>query len=102
MTDNKILWVHSALEDLINIKTYIEKSSPKYAKIQIKRLIQKVSLLKKNIRAGSSLENFNDKEVRYLILGNYKIIYLVYSIKEAHILRGWHTSRDFNSIRDLK
>lgn len=101
MKNNKIKWIISALEDLRSIKAYIGKTSPKYAKLQGERIVQKVRILKENLRAGSPLEDVEDKEVRYLVTGSYKIIYLVVSDEEVHIIRVWHTARDFNVDSDI-
>lgn len=73
MKNNKIKWILSALEDLRDIKTFIGKTSPKYAKIQVARIVEKVGSLKQNLRTGSLVEDVEDKEVRYLVMGSYKI-----------------------------
>jgi len=89
-----IIWTDRALKDLEDIGDYISKDSIVYARNFVSKLFKSPVLLKKMPRAGRIVPELNREDVRELIRGNYRIVYI---IKESsiEILTVHHSSREF-------
>ena len=73
-----VLWSDSAIEELQEIFEYYNISaSYKVASKITNSIIDKTLLLEKNPRIGQveELLNYKQREIRYLVYGNYKIVY---------------------------
>ncbi|MDQ3394358.1 MAG: type II toxin-antitoxin system RelE/ParE family toxin [Bacteroidota bacterium] len=76
----KIEWSVLAENQLRSIyEYYYLKTSPSIAKISTNKIIEKVSILKKNPYVGQKEELLIDypEDFHYLVEGNYKIIYWI-------------------------
>jgi len=74
----KVLWTETALNQLEDIFEYYKsKVSVKTAKMVVKKLVQKTILLQKSPNIGRIEELLEDRkyEYRFIVEGNYKIIY---------------------------
>ena len=75
-----VLWSDSAISDLQDIHDYyLAKASLKVAQRIVNSLVDKSELLSKNPRIGQTEELLKHKkeEIRYLVEGNYKIVYVI-------------------------
>lgn len=75
-----VLWSDSAISDLQDIHDYyLAKASLKVAKRIVNSLVDKSELLSKNPRIGQTedLLKYKKEEIRYLVEGNYKIVYVI-------------------------
>ena len=72
----RINWTLQAKDDLKNIADYISKDSVIYAKRQVIKIRKKTEILKTQIRIGKIVPEIEDPDIRELIEGNYRIIYL--------------------------
>lgn len=75
-----VLWSDSAQSDLRAIHDYyLEKANSKVALKLINSIIDKSLLLSNNPRLGQIEELLKHKniEIRYLVEGNYKIVYVI-------------------------
>jgi plasmid stabilization system protein ParE len=88
--DLKVFWTDTALYQLKDIFEYYKKNANlKVARKIIKRIVNETIYLEKNPRIGQReflLEN-RKKEFRFLVVGNYKIIYWIedYYVKIASV-----------------
>jgi len=89
----QIRWTIQALDDIDNIASYIAKDSLKYAQWQVERFFTAVEILKSNINAGRIVPEIKNKSIRELIVGNYRLIYLIKSKNKLEILTVHHSSR---------
>jgi addiction module RelE/StbE family toxin len=89
----KIIWTDLSLDDIDSIAEYISKDSLKYAKIQVQRFFNRVELLKKHPTAGRIVPELEDRSIRELIMGNYRIIYKIQSKERIDILTVHHSHR---------
>ena len=89
----KIIWTKRSLTDLEDIAEYIAKDSVKYAKLTIEKIINQTSILEKQPLIGRIVPEFNDKKIRELIIGNYRIIY-EHEKSYVNILTVHHSKRD--------
>jgi toxin ParE1/3/4 len=75
-----------ALADIDNIASFISKNSQKYAKIQVQRFFERIEILEKKPLSGRLVPEINNKKIRELVMGNYRIIYLVVNKSRIDIL----------------
>ncbi len=90
---NGLFWTEQSIDDLNNIAEYIAKDSIKYSAIQIQRIRERVKLLLTQPFLGRIVPEYDDKHVRELIMGNYRIIYRIVSAQRIDILTIHHSSK---------
>lgn len=90
----QINWTFQAKEDLESIARYIARDSKKYARVQIIKIRIRTKILSSHIHAGKIVEEINREDIRELIEGNYRIIYLIVNDHHADILTIHHSARD--------
>ena len=90
----RVNWTFLAKDDLKSIFEYISKDSKLYAKHQILRIRNRTQLLTHQVLVGKIVPELNQKEIRELIEGNYRIIYKVVSKNRVDVLTVHHASRD--------
>jgi addiction module RelE/StbE family toxin len=93
----KIIWTQLALADLKNIHDYISIESRVYANRMIEKLIARVTLLNSFPESGRIVPEFEQKSLRELIEGNYRIIYKIHP-DHIGIARVHHTARLLRKI----
>jgi plasmid stabilization system protein ParE len=89
----KIKWTEISLIDLKEIHDYISEDSSYYASVTVNKIYHKVDLISKNLYLGKITPEINEKLIRKVIEGNYRIIYRIKNENEVDILRIYHTSR---------
>ena len=74
-----VVWTQRALYDLEDIGDYISKDSIKYAKHTLEKLIDSAKMIEINPLLGRIVSESNDKSIREIIKGNYRVIYQLLS-----------------------
>jgi len=90
----KLIWTDQAINDLGDIGDYIAENSEKFAKLTVRKLLDRTNILKDFPKAGRIVPEKNESNVRELIEGNYRIIYEVISQEQINILTVYHSARD--------
>ena len=90
----RINWTPQARDDLKSIAEYISSDSVRYAKLQVVKIRTGTKILKSHIQSGKIVTEINDKNIRELIEGNYRIIYKIVSENQIDILTIHHSARD--------
>jgi addiction module RelE/StbE family toxin len=72
---HRVAWSRRALNDLESIAEYIAADSPTYAGIVVKKIVSQTRMLAKFPRSGRKVPEFDDENVRELIVYSYRIIY---------------------------
>ncbi len=88
-----IVWAEISLKDLREIFDFIAEDSIRYATITSNKIYNRVQKISSNVQIGRIVPEFNDKSIREVIEGNYRIIYRIKSEKQIDILRVYHSSR---------
>jgi toxin ParE1/3/4 len=70
-----IAWSKLAYNDIDQIYEYISKDSSFYARKTIEKIIRQVESLDKFPESGRIVPEFDNKVIRELIEGNYRIVY---------------------------
>ncbi len=92
----QINWTFQSKDDLKSIAEYIAKDSKKYARLQILRIRQRTKILTSQIYSGKIVPEIEKQNIRELIEGNYRIIYLIVNDDRIDILTVHHSARDLN------
>ena len=77
----EIKWTNKSINDLKSIFEYIAQDSKKYASLQIKKIKERTKQLKIQPLSGRVVPEFDDLNIRELIEGNYRIVYMIYEQK---------------------
>ena len=89
---HRIAWSRRAVQDLDAITDYIAADSPAYAAVVLKNIVNQTRILARFPRAGRKVPEFDDENVRELIVYSYRIIYRLQN-DEALIVAVIHGKR---------
>ena len=89
----KVNWTDFALDNLIAIGDYIEKDSFFYAQRTVNSLFSSVDILEQNPLAGRVVPEFNNRTIRELIRGYYRIVYKLITEIDIDIITVHHSAR---------
>lgn len=70
-----IRWTEQAVEDLREIREFIERDSPRYGRLVAERLFEATSRLGLFPRSGRMVPELSRDDVREIIAGEYRIVY---------------------------
>jgi len=93
----QINWTLQAIEDLRDIYDFISKDSKIYAQRQVVMIKGRTNLLKEHVKMGRIVPEMNDEKIREIIVGNYRIIYLIKEENSLDILTIHHAARNLTS-----
>jgi len=74
---HRIGWSRRALNDLEGIAEHIAADSPTYAGIVAKKIVSQTRMLAQFPRSGRKVPEFDDENVRELVVYSYRIIYRI-------------------------
>lgn len=86
----RMQWTSLALQDLLEIKHYIQRDNPKAAKNEARKIKRSVERLERFPESGKKSEDI--PSVREVISGNYRVFYQLHS-SQVEILRVFHGKR---------
>ena len=89
----KIVWTEVSVEDLKEIFDYISEDSIRYANLTISRIYQRAQVISVNPYTGRIVPIFNNRNIRQILIGNYRIIYRIVNEFRVDILRVYHSAR---------
>jgi toxin ParE1/3/4 len=90
----KVLWAESALAQLQAVHDYLAQTSPEYALRIIDRLTKRSIQIARFPFSGRMVPEYELNEVREVIEGSYRIIYLIAPEQKVEVLAVIHTSRE--------
>ena len=97
----RLNWTDQSVVDLTNIADFIAKDSVRYAKITVLRFRTAARQLKSFPLIGRKVPETGIDNIRELILGNYRIIYSIFSADRIDILTVHHSAKRLN-VDELK
>jgi len=86
----KVVWTTEAERWLLKIHDYIAADSPVNAFNVVHSIYQRAQILKDFPLAGQAYRSPSGREVRILLWGHYRIVYLVRSDDELHVIGVFH------------
>ena len=90
----KIYWTDESKKWLKDIHDYIAKDNEKIAKRVISEIISKTDILETFPRIGQRLSLWKNEEIRMILYGHYRIVYLKKSEEQIDILGVYHGKLD--------
>ena len=90
--DHRIVWSSRAAQDLDSITEYIAADSPAYAGVVLKNIVNQTRILARFPQAGRKVPEFDDENIRELVVYSYRIIYRLQN-DEALIVAVIHGKR---------
>lgn len=88
-----IVWTEKADEDMEQIIDYWASISENSARLQIKRIFDKVEILETFPRSGRVVPEFGHPQMREHIAGHYRIVYYIVSDTRIDILTVHNAAR---------
>ena len=88
----QVRWTEHAIEDLVAIRTFIERDSARYGRIVVERLFEATGRLEAFPRSGRVVPKVGRDELREIIVGDYRIMYRLESAA-AVVLTVFRSSR---------
>ena len=97
-----IVWTEKADSDMEQIIDYWVAISENAARLQVKRIFDKVEILETFPNSGRVVPEFGHPQIREHIAGSYRIVYYVVSASRIDILAVHHSAKpldvnDFSS-----
>jgi toxin ParE1/3/4 len=72
-----VRWTDQAVEDLWAIREFISRDSPQYGRLVAERIYDATARLEDFPRSGRIVPELNRTDLREVILGEYRIVYLL-------------------------
>jgi addiction module RelE/StbE family toxin len=88
----RIVWSDQSLEDIEDIRRYIQRDSHVYAEMFVDRVFESVERLINYPLSGRVVPEFEDPTLREIILGSYRIVHRVRQ-GTISIVTVFHTAR---------
>jgi toxin ParE1/3/4 len=88
----RVLWTEAALNQLEAIRDFLSQTSPEYAQRIVERLVSRSERLAAFPHSGRMVPEYELDEVRQVIEGAYRIIYLIKE-NQLEVLAIIHTLR---------
>lgn len=89
-----IHWTRAAHGDLVRLYEFLRPVNQQAAARVVQRLADGPDLLLQQPRIGTRLPEFEPREVRYILVGDYEMRYEISPNEDIWLLRLWHT-REF-------
>jgi len=88
----QVYWTETAINHLRAIYDYISQNSPQYAEIIVDRLTRRSQQIASFPYSGRVVSTFEQKEIREVIEGSYRIIYWI-KAEQIEVIAVVHGSR---------
>jgi plasmid stabilization system protein ParE len=89
----ELKWTSKALSDLARLYDFLAPVNKQAAARIVQALTSAPARLREYPRIGEKLEEFEPREVRRILVGDYEMRYEIQEIK-IFVLRIWHTKED--------
>ena len=89
----ELKWTSKAQSDLVRLHEFLAPVNKLAAARTVQSLTAAPSVLLQNPRIGEKLEEFDPREVRRILVGNYELRYEIQA-STIYMLRLWHTREE--------
>ena len=97
----EVRWTPQSIADIGSIAEFISKDSRKYALIQVQDFFEAAEILENFPKSGRIVPELDNKDIRELIVGFYRLFYRIKNDQLVEILTVYH-SRRLLKTRTLK
>jgi toxin ParE1/3/4 len=95
----RIVWTEEALTWLNDIGNYLKELSPTAAVRVTQGIYKKTQLLIDHPQIGFRIVDIEDRDVRELLYGHYRIVYELRNGETAYVLAVFHSSLDIERLQ---
>lgn len=88
-----LVWTEISRNDLKDIFDFISRDSHRYASITVSKIYQRAQTIIANPFIGRVVPEFENKNIREIVTGNYRIVYRIINDHQVDILRIYHSAR---------
>jgi len=88
----RVTWTVQALDDIESICEFIAKDAPRYAQVFATQVFSTAEKIRTFPTSGRIVPEVGQKNIREIILGNYRIIYRT-GDQEIQVLTVYHSAR---------
>lgn len=89
----EVKWTNQSIDDINSIAEFISKDSIRYAYLQVENFFETSKILEQFPNVGRIVPEVGKENIRELILGSYRIIYIILSLHRIDILTVHHSYR---------
>jgi len=89
----EVIWTIQSIEDIENIAEYIAKDSERYAQVQVQDFFEATKALEEFPKSGRIVPELNNKDIREIFVGFYRVIYHLSSKERIEVLAVHHSYR---------
>jgi plasmid stabilization system protein ParE len=89
-----LTWTREAETWLLDIFAYIAQDNPEAATRVVEGIYERTQVLSEFPQVGHRYQSMEDREVRILLYGHYRIAYLIKSEQDIDILGVFHGTLD--------
>lgn len=89
----EVKWTLQSIEDIERIADYIAKDSLHYADLQVLRFFESAEVLEQFPKIGRIVPELKNKNLREIIIGPYRLIYLLKSPTKIDVLTVHHSKK---------
>jgi toxin ParE1/3/4 len=99
----EVIWTQEALERLEDIYHYlaVQEHAPQAARDVLNRILERDTQIQQMPQSGRVVPDFNSPNLRELLEGSYRIIYLIQSDRIL-IISVMHQSRLLPRVKEIK
>ena len=95
----KVFWTETAVNHLSSIYSYISQNSPQYAQRLVERLTHRSEQIAQFPLSGRIVPEFENKQIREVIEGSYRIIYYL-KLDQIDIIAVLHGSQQIKALEE--
>jgi plasmid stabilization system protein ParE len=93
----KVVWTAEAERWLLKIHDYIAADSPVNAFNVVKSIYERAQILERFPLVGHAYRSSSGRDLRILLWGHYRIVYLVRPTDEVHVVGVFHGAMKFEA-----
>lgn len=86
-------WTSKAHADIVRVHDFLQPVNPIAAGRVVRQLVAGIKRIPTHPRLGARLSEFNPREVRKLLVGDYEVRYAILDT-DIYVLRIFHTRED--------
>jgi plasmid stabilization system protein ParE len=91
----KVVWTAEAERWLLKIHDYIARDSPANAFTVVQSIYERAQILERFPLVGHAYQSPSGRDLRILLWGHYRIVYLVRGDEEVHVVGVFHGAMRF-------
>ena len=99
--DKKVNWTDEAADWLEKVHNYIALDKPSAAQKLVKEILRKTKLLEQFPELGHVLPDYPKRNIRTLLYGHYRIVYVIKPGEQIDVLGVFHGSLDLKKYLEI-